>query len=69
MTETIMSGEYVSFVREGGIPVTIVKYGGTYVRVTWSGGKQVRYVPYGGTPITVDREANLPEDIQRELGY
>ncbi len=69
MPDNISSGEYITFVRYGGIPVTIVRHGGTFVRVTSFGGKQVTYVRNGGTPIYVDREAELPEDVKEDLGY
>ncbi len=69
MPDQIRSGEYISFVRQGGIPVTIVKYGGLYVRVVSYGGKPVTFVRSGGTPISVDMEAELPEEIKEEIGY
>jgi hypothetical protein len=65
----INPGEYVSFVRQGGIPVRIVRYDGIYVRVIRYGGKPVTFVPYGGTPVIIDRDANLPEDVQEQIGY
>jgi len=64
MADQIYSGDFVTFVRQGGIPVTIVRSGGTYVRVTNYGGKPETYVKYGGTPIFVDREAELSEEIK-----
>jgi hypothetical protein len=69
MPDQIHSGEYVSFVRQGGVPVTIVKYGGLYVRVISYGGKPVTFVRSGGTLISVDLEAELPEDVKEEIGY
>jgi hypothetical protein len=69
MADQILSGEYVTFVGQGGAPVTIVRYGGTYVRVTSYGGKAVTYVRYGGTPIFIDREVDLPEEVKEELRY
>jgi hypothetical protein len=67
--DQIASGEYVTFVAVGGIPVTVVRYGGTYVRITSYGGIQVTYVKYGGNPITVDTERELPEEVKEEMGY
>jgi hypothetical protein len=29
----------------------------------------VTYVHHGGTPITIDREAELPEDVKKLIGY
>ena len=69
MTEIFHVGEYVTFARQGGIPVTIVRVGGDYVRVTPSGGKPVTQVRWGGTPVTVDNERSLPEDVKKEIGY
>ncbi len=69
MAEEIRSGDYVTFVRQGGIPVSLVRYGGTYVRVTGSGGKPVTFVQYGGEPISVDDEKRLPEEIRELLGF
>ena len=69
MADEFTPGEFVTFVRQGGIPVSIVRYGGTYVRVARYGGKQVTFVSYGGTPISVDKEAELPEDIKETLGF
>jgi len=69
VTDQVLSGEYVTFVAQGGIPVTVVRYGGTYVRITSYGGKQVTYVKYGGAPITVDTERELPEEVKEEMGY
>jgi hypothetical protein len=69
MVEKLLTGEFVTFVPYGGLPVSIVRYGGIYVRVTRYGGKQVTYVPHGGTPITIDREAELPEDVKEQVGY
>jgi hypothetical protein len=68
MPDEIKPGEFVTFVRQGGIPVSIVRYGGTYVRIASSGGKLVTYASYGGTPVSVDREDQLPEDIKEMLG-
>ncbi len=59
MPKQIRSGEYISFVGQGGIPVTVVRYGGLFVRV----------ISYGGTPISVDNELDLPEEIREDLGY
>jgi len=39
------------------------------VRVIYQGGKPVTFVKYGGQPVTVDREAKLPQEIQEEIGY
>jgi hypothetical protein len=69
MAENLLTGEFVTFIPQGGLPVSIVRYGGIYVRVTRYGGKQVTHVPYGGTPITIDREAELPEDVKEQIGY
>jgi hypothetical protein len=69
MPDQIRSGEYITFVHQGGIPVTIVKYGGIYVRVTSYGGKAVTFVRSGGTLISIGMEAELPEEIKEELGY
>jgi hypothetical protein len=69
MAENLLTGEFITFIPRGGLPVSIVRYGGIYVRVTRYGGKQVTYVPYGGTPITIDREAELPEDVKEQIGY
>lgn len=69
MAEDLLTGDFVTFVPHGGLAVSIVRYGGVYVRVTRYGGKQVTYVPYGGTPITIDREAELPEDVKELIGY
>jgi hypothetical protein len=69
MAEQVLSGEYVTFVRSGGIPVTIVRYGGTFVRVVFYGGKQVTYVRSGGQEISIPMEAELPEFVKEELGY
>jgi hypothetical protein len=69
MAKEIRSGEYITFVREGGTPVTIVHYGGIFVRVTSYGGKMVTCVRSGGTPISVDIEAELPEYVKDEIGY
>jgi hypothetical protein len=69
MAENLLTGEFVTFIPHGGMPVSIVRYGGVYVRVTRYGGKQVTYVPYGGTPITIDREAELPEDVKEQISY
>jgi hypothetical protein len=69
MAASIGAGEIVSFVSSGGTPVTVVRTGGIYLRVIHSGGKPVTFVRNGGTLITVDREANLPQYIQEELGY
>ena len=69
MAENLLTGEFVTFIPHGGLPVSIVHYGGVYVRVTRYGGKQVTYVPYGGTPITIDREAELPEEVKEQIGY
>jgi hypothetical protein len=69
MPDQIRSGQYVSFVGQGGISVTVVRYGGVFVRVTSDGGTPVTYVKYGGTPISVDNEMDLPEEVREELGY
>jgi hypothetical protein len=69
MADEIRSGEYVTFVPQGGVPVTIVRYGGIYVRVISYGGTPVTYVKYGGQPIGLDSEMNLPDDVKEELGY
>ena len=69
MVEEILSGEYITFVQDGGTPVTIVHNGGVFVRVTSFGGKQVTCVQSGGTPISVDIEAELPDDVKEEIGY
>jgi hypothetical protein len=69
MAASIAAGETVSFVSSGGTPVTVVRTGGIYVNVTHHGGKPVTFVRNGGTLITVDREANLPQYIQEEIGY
>lgn len=68
MPEEIRSGEYISFVGQGGIPVTVVRYDGLFVRVISYGGTPVTYVKYGGTPISVDNELDLPEEIREDLG-
>ncbi len=68
MPEQLYSGDWISFVRQGGIPVTVVRYGGTYVRVTRFGGKEVTFVRNGGTLITVEDEALLPEDVKEQIG-
>jgi hypothetical protein len=69
MAASIAAGEYVSFVSSGGTPVTVVRTGGIYVKVIHHGGKPVTFVRNGGMLITVDREANLPQHIQEEIGY
>jgi hypothetical protein len=69
MAEKLLTGDLVTFVPYGGLPVSIVRYGGTYVRIIRYGGKQVTYFPNGGTPITIDREAELPEDVKGQIGY
>jgi hypothetical protein len=69
MPDQVISGDYVTFVRQGGIPVTVARQGGVYVRVIRYGGKPVTYVKHGGALVTVDREAYLPEDVQEEIGY
>ena len=69
MSDTIASGEWVTFVHQGGIPVTIVRYGGTYVRVIVYGGKKVTFVHSGGIPVTVDSEARLPDEVKQEIDY
>jgi hypothetical protein len=69
MADDVLSGEYVTFVTQGGSPVTIVRLGGVYVRVTSYGGKPVTFVKYGGTPISVDSESLLPEDVKEDMGY
>ena len=68
MADEFKPGDFVTFVRQGGIPVTVVRYGGTYTRVARSGGKLVTHVRYAGTPITVDDEKQLPDDIKEDLG-
>ena len=62
MADSVLSGEYVTFVRQGGIPVTIV-------RVISYGGKPVTFVRSGGVEISIDREAELPEFVKEEIGY
>jgi hypothetical protein len=69
MADQITSGEYGTFVRAGGIPVTIVRYGGTFVRVVFYGGKPVTYVRSGGQEISIPMEAELPEFVKEDLGY
>jgi hypothetical protein len=69
MADQVSSGEYVTFVPQGGIPVTIVRYGGTFVRVVFYGGKPVTYVRSGGQQVSVPAEAELPEFVKEELGY
>ena len=69
MADEIHSGEYVTFVPTGGVPVTIVRYGGIYVRVISDGGTAVTYVKYGGQPIGLDSEMNLPDEIKEDLVY
>lgn len=69
MAEQVSSGEYVTFVPQGGIPVTIVRYGGTFVRVLFYGGKPVTYVRSGGQLVSVPTEAELPEFVKEELDY
>ena len=69
MADSITTGDNVTFVPYGGIQVTIVRDGGTFVRVLSYGGKQVTYVRSGGAPISIDREAELPEFVKEELGY
>jgi hypothetical protein len=69
MADEIQSGEYITFVQDGGTPVTIVHFGGVFVRVISYGGKLVTCVQSGGTPISVDIEAELPEDVKEEIGY
>lgn len=69
MPDVIGPNEYVTFVHQGGIPVTIVRYGGTYVRVISYGGKPVTFVRSGGTPVCVDDERMLPEEVKEDLGY
>ncbi|HEX9013565.1 MAG TPA: hypothetical protein VF813_08620 [Anaerolineaceae bacterium] len=68
MADEFNPGEFVTFTRQGGIPVSIVRYGGTFVRVARYGGKAVTFVQWGGTPITVDNERELPEEIKELLG-
>ena len=70
MAENLLTGEFVTFIPHGGLPVSIVHYGGVYVRVTRYGGKQVTYVPYGGTPITIVATADERDEaewVAREL--
>jgi hypothetical protein len=69
MPDEFFPGEFVTFVRQGGIPVSIVRYGGVYVRITRSGGKSVTFNQFGGTPITVDNERELPEEVREALGF
>jgi hypothetical protein len=69
MPDTIGPNEWVTFVHQGGTPVTIVKHDGVFVRVIAYGGKPVTYVRYGGTPVTVDSERLLPEEVKQEIGY
>jgi hypothetical protein len=69
MVENLFTGEFVTFIPIGGLPVSIVRYGGVYVRVSRYGGKPVTFVPHGGKPISIDREAELPEDIKEQIGY
>jgi hypothetical protein len=69
MAEVFQPGEYVTFVRQGGIPVMVVRYGGAYVRVTPNGGKAVTHVRWGGTPVTVDNERYLPDEVKEDIGY
>jgi hypothetical protein len=69
VSDQIKSGEYITFVAQGGIPVSVARYGGTYVRITSFGGKQVTFVKFGGVPITVDTERELPEEVKEEMGY
>ena len=68
MPDNFTPGEFVTFVRQGGIPVSIVRYGGTFVRIARYGGRPVTFVSFGGTPISVDQESELPEDIKEILG-
>jgi len=67
MADQVNTGEYVTFIAYGGIPVTIVRYGGTFVRPVSYGGKRVTNVRYGGQQISIDREAELPEFVKEEL--
>lgn len=69
MAQELRSGEYVTFVRQGGIPVTVVRSGGTYVRVTPHGGTLVTNVRYGGIRVYVDNERELPEEVKEDIGY
>lgn len=69
MADSILSGEYITFVRQGGIPVTIVRGKGIFVRVASYGGKPVTFVRSGGVEISIDREAELPEFVKEEIGY
>ncbi len=69
MPDTIYPNEFVTFVHQGGIPVTIVRRDGLYVRVIGYGGKPVTYVRSGGIPVTVDSERLLPEEVKQEIGY
>lgn len=69
MAASVSSGEYVTFVRQGGIPVTLVRDRGTFVRVIGYGGKPVTLVRSGGVEISIDREAELPEFVKEEIGY
>ena len=50
MADQINPGEYVTFVRQGGIPVRVVRYGGTYVRLAYNGGRLVTVDQHGGIP-------------------
>jgi hypothetical protein len=69
MTTQLSPGEYVTFVRQGELPVTVVRRGGTYVRILRYGGKPVTHIHSGGLLISVDREYELPEDVQEDIGY
>ncbi len=69
MPDQVLSGDWITFVREGGIPVKVVRTGGIYVRVISYGGKPVSYDRYNGTPITVESEALLPDYIKEDIGY
>jgi hypothetical protein len=68
MADDFKEAEFVTFVRSGGIPVTVVRYGGTYVRVIPGGGKLVTFVSQGGTHIVVDNEKALPDEVKEWLG-
>jgi hypothetical protein len=69
MADQLQPGEYVTFVRQGGIPVRLVRFSSVYVRVTPSGGRLVTLDKYGGIPISVNDERLLPEEIKEQIGY
>jgi hypothetical protein len=69
MAEIFRPGEFIIIMPQGGIPVSLVRYGGTYVRVSHSGGKPGTFSKYEGEPITMDREVDLTEELEEIMGY